>query len=110
MKYSVLRFISIVCALIISTGCDLLGPDEKNNEIAQTDGIYILCEGAYGTETSSLWGLDADFETLSANVFQSLTDKPLGDTGQSLYIDGEKIYVVVNGSQTMEVFRKCRQR
>lgn len=67
-------------------------------------GSYILCEGNYGGGNASLWQVSPDADQITPGIYQDLTCLNLGDTGQSLHIAGERLYVVVNGSSTLEVF------
>ena len=90
-------------ALLGLSGCDLIGPEDDQPNEAGTKGVFILCEGAFGSTTASLWHVSNDLVSPSANVYQNLTGNPLGDTGQSLYIDSQTLYVVMNGSSTIEV-------
>ncbi|MEE9464911.1 MAG: DUF5074 domain-containing protein [Candidatus Neomarinimicrobiota bacterium] len=84
--------------------CGLLDEDEDSGLTVPSQGIYILCEGNYTGGNASLWWISPDFTTSIPDVYTGLTDQPLGDTGQSLLVDGDRLYVVVNGSSTLEVF------
>ncbi len=104
-RYPLTRRLSmlVTATLLALTGCGLLGPEDDAPKGAGTKGLFILCEGAFGSSTASLWQINNDFLSPSANVVQNLTGNPLGDTGQSLYFDDQTLYVVLNGSGTIEV-------
>ena len=95
--------IMATAALLSLAGCALIGPEDEQPQEAGTKGIFILCEGSFGSTTASLWHVSNDFLSASANVYENLTGNPLGDTGQSLYFDNQTLYVVMNGSSTIEV-------
>lgn len=90
--------------LLSLTGCGLFESEEDDGGFRLSpEGTYILCEGVFGAFNASLWHLSSDLDTATANVYQRLTGEPLGDTGQSLTVDGNRLYIVVNGSGTVEV-------
>ncbi len=85
------------------TSCSLFQPKDDPPVAQTTAGIYILCEGAFGAGNASLWRLSSDLDSTTAKVYQQLTEQPLGDTGQSLTVAGDRLYIVMNGSGTIEV-------
>lgn len=92
-----------VALTLVLGGCGLFQPQEPPPDQPTTQGVYILCEGNFGASNASLWHLPADFDSVTANVYQQLTGDPLGDTGQSLLVDGDRLYIMVNASSTVEV-------
>ena len=80
--------------LIASAMCSLL--------MAQTQ-TYILCEGNYNSLNSSLWSLNSDFTNINGPIYWNQSNNPLGDTGQSLKIHNNKLYIVMNNSNTIEI-------
>ena len=63
---------------------------------------YALCEGNFGTPNSSLWSFNA-VGNLDGPIHWNENSNPLGDTGQSLIIHNDKLYVIMNNSHTIEV-------
>ncbi len=59
---------------------------------------YVLCEGNYMTTNASLWSYSE-----SAMSLVGFPGGILGDTGQSLTIDDDQLYVVCNNSNNIEV-------
>ena len=98
--------IMATAALLSLSGCGLLVSEDDAPKGAGTKGLFILCEGAFGSTTASLWHVSNDFVSPSANVYENLTGNPLGDTGQSLYFDNQTLYVVMNGSSTIACPRR----
>lgn len=64
---------------------------------AQT-AAYILCEGNFMVGNSTLWKISNQSEISGIN------ENPIGDTGQSLTIDGNRLFSIMNGTGTIEVF------
>ena len=64
---------------------------------------YILCEGNFGSSNASLWSLDPSLTSVEGPVHWNLSDNPLGDIGQSIYIHEDLLYLVMNNSHTIEV-------
>ena len=66
------------------------------------DGILILNEGSFGGGNASLSFLD-EGGVVQNNVYQSVNGSLLGDTGQSMHAEDDRIFIVLNGSGTVEV-------
>ncbi len=69
---------------------------------AQTD-IYVLCEGNFQTPNSTLWKFDDQLGPIQGPVHWDPNTNPLGDTGQSLHIANDLLFIVLNNSHTVEV-------
>ncbi|HQO74555.1 MAG TPA: hypothetical protein PLO58_06910, partial [Candidatus Marinimicrobia bacterium] len=63
---------------------------------------YILCEGNFNTINASLWQLTGTSELIGP-VHWNFTDNPLGDVGQNLKVYQEKLFIVMNNSNSLEV-------
>ncbi|HQQ86165.1 MAG TPA: hypothetical protein PKV46_09670, partial [Candidatus Marinimicrobia bacterium] len=63
---------------------------------------YILCEGNFNTTNASLWQLTGTSELIGP-VHWNFTDNPLGDVGQNLKVYQEKLFIVMNNSNSLEV-------
>ena len=59
--------------------------------------IFVVCEGNYYSNNGSLWAISEE------NVYEYL-DNPIGNVAQSLYIQENKLYVLINGSSNIQVF------
>ncbi|MBC8214262.1 MAG: T9SS type A sorting domain-containing protein [Candidatus Marinimicrobia bacterium] len=59
---------------------------------------YILCEGNYQGANASLWMVDG------ANNLIEGPNNPVGDTGQSMTVDGNRLYIINNGSSSIEIY------
>ncbi|PIB35667.1 hypothetical protein BFP72_09815 [Reichenbachiella sp. 5M10] len=67
------------------------------------DGFYIVNEGGFGNGNTSLSFFDKATLSVSNNVFETVTGKPLGDQAQSMTIYDNKGYIVVQNSAKMEI-------
>ena len=75
----------------------------QNDQVTGTGALYILCDGNYSLNNSTLGVYDFSDKTLTADFFQTKNGRKLGDTGNDLQRFGSKLYVVVNGSSQVEV-------
>lgn len=68
-----------------------------------TAEMYILSEGLFNQNNGSLARYSFDQKMRTNNYFTANNQRGLGDTANDLAIYGNKIYVVVNVSSTVEV-------
>lgn len=66
------------------------------------DFSYILCEGLFNSTNASLWQLSGT-SNLTGPVHWDFNDNPLGDVGQNLKIYQDKLFIVMNNSNSLEV-------
>jgi len=95
----------VLLAGIFLFACDDLASivPVPNDQVSGTGAIYILCDGNYSLNNSTLGVYDFSNKMLTADFFQAKNGRKLGDTGNDLQRNGSKIYVVVNGSSQVEV-------
>ena len=68
-----------------------------------TAEIYILSEGLFNLNNSSLAKYSFKSNKLVKNYFKDLNKRGLGDTANDIVLYGSKLYIVVNVSSTIEV-------
>ena len=68
-----------------------------------SDGVFITNEGAYGAGNGSVSFYSYDGDTIINGIFESINNRSLGDVVQSLTVHNDRAYVVVNGSNKIEV-------
>jgi YVTN family beta-propeller protein len=68
-----------------------------------TAGLYILNQGLFNDNNSTLSYYDYSSKTVTADKFKAANNRGLGDTGNDVEIYGSKMYIVVNVSSTIEV-------
>tara|TARA_B100001250_G_scaffold340141_1_gene307717 strand:- start:4051 stop:5343 length:1293 start_codon:yes stop_codon:yes gene_type:complete len=65
---------------------------------------YVLCEGNFGNANSSLWSFNnLTEEEINGPIHWDENSNPLGDVGQSMTINNNKLYIVMNSSHSIEV-------
>lgn len=68
-----------------------------------TAEIYILSEGLFNLNNSSLTRYSFRTHQLKTNYFSTINKRGLGDTANYIALYGNKLYIVVNVSSTLEV-------
>lgn len=106
--YKAGKYFSLLLFFLVA--CDDL--EDKPSTIPQESGdvsetgtaeMYILSEGLYNLNNSSLARYSFNQHRRTNNYFSATNQRRLGDTANDLAIYGNKIYVVVNVSSTVEV-------
>ena len=80
----------------------------KDNEPPVTidtisNGALVLCEGLFQQNNSQLSFVSFENNQVENNFFLNRNNRQLGDTGNDLKRYGDKIYIVVNVSSTIEI-------
>jgi hypothetical protein len=105
MKETMRHLLLMLMATTMLIACDDLTsvvPD-TNDSVEGTGALYILCDGNFSLNNSTLSVYDFAAKALTADFFQAKNGRKLGDTGNDLQRYGSKLYVVVNGSSQVEV-------
>lgn len=95
--------------LPLFVACDDLEdkPDTTNvdGNISETGTaeLYILSEGLFNLNNSSLARYSFKDNKLTKSYFKDLNKRGLGDTANDIALYGSKLYIVVNVSSTIEV-------
>ena len=88
-------WVYLACTSIIFASC------KKDNETPETkfnNGIFITNEGGYGNNNSSVSYYDYDQDSVFNTIFKNENGYTPGDVLQSIYIDDQQVYLVVNNS------------
>jgi DNA-binding beta-propeller fold protein YncE len=99
MKYIAGAF--LIAALILSA-CET-PRDTPDGPIPEGDGVYILNEGNYLAGNGSLSFYSFQTSAIYNDLFTVRNDRPLGDIPTYMATDGEKGFLIVNNSGTIEV-------
>lgn len=95
------RFVFLLMAFIISA-CNeepvLITPSDSGS---YDDGIYILCEGLFNQNNSTLEYFGKG--KLQSDIFSSVNHRRLGDTANDILLYGSKLYIAVSVSSTIEI-------
>lgn len=70
---------------------------------AERAGIYVLNQGGFGSNNSTLTYYDYTTKLLTADLYKAANGTNLGDTGNDAEIYGSKMYIVVNVSNVVDV-------
>lgn len=103
-------------ALSVLTGALLFISCSKDDEFIPKEnkvtgkydgGYFVLNEGAFGKSNSTISYISVDLSSVEKAVFSGVNkDKTVGDTGQSISFSADKAYVIVNGSNKIEVVNR----
>lgn len=100
-----IKYLLVLTVILCFTSCKKDKTEPASNT-SYTNGILILNEGLFQHNNSSLSWLDLTTNEVTPDVFLSINNRPLGDTGNDMLLYGNKIYIAVTGSSTVEVLDK----
>lgn len=100
-----MRLISIVIIVSSLLSCKKDEPQIETPDILK-NGILVLNEGLFQQNNSTTSWVDLSSGTVNHDIFLSKNGRLLGDTGNDMEVYGNKIYIVVNSSNTIEVLNK----
>lgn len=92
--------ISILVLAVFAISC---GDNEKLVKGQYASGIFIVNEGNFGSGNGSVSHYNPTDKIVIEDVFKAENDFVLGDVVQSLHIDGNRAFIVVNNSKKVEV-------
>ncbi|MBC8319509.1 MAG: YncE family protein [Bacteroidetes bacterium] len=90
-----LIFLLIIVQLISCTGKEDIDPDTIQIE---EGGVFILNEGNFSAANSSLSYYFPATSEINNNLFYQVNDVPLGDVAQSMTINKNIVYLIINNS------------
>ena len=86
------------------TACSDDDDDEPNNAPEEKiNSVFVVNSGSMGSNDASISIIDLDSNKVYNNCFVNATGRQLGDTGQDAVRYGNRIYIAVSGSNTIEV-------
>jgi hypothetical protein len=98
-----MRFINLLILFLILVGCKKKNSVFTADDSALQHGLLVLNEGLFNLNNASLSWIDLTTTKVTDDFFMQQTSRKLGDTGNDMLRYGDKIYVVVNVSSTIEV-------
>lgn len=106
MKFSKLVLVALVSSVFFVSCTD----DDNNNETplgSYDNGALILNQGGFGKGNASVSYLSDDFVTQQNNIFSLVNPTiTLGDTGQDIGLYQNLAFIVLNGSNKIEVVNR----
>ncbi|GAB4200730.1 MAG: hypothetical protein OHK0057_25190 [Thermoflexibacter sp.] len=101
MKNLKLQFFAFIFLAIFAASCT------KNEETIPSgkysNGVFIVNEGPFQTGTGTISFLNRESKTVENDIFQTVNGRPLGNIVQSIGIQKDKAYIVVNNAKKVEV-------
>ena len=87
------------------TACKKDTPNPNNNTTsgAYSGGVFVTCEGLYGTGSGTVSFYNRTSGAVSNDIYMSANSSVLGNVVQSMSIYNSKGYVVVNNAGKVEV-------
>lgn len=70
------------------------------------NGILIVEEGNFTNGNGAITFMSNDLETVENTVFSNVNGSTLGNLVQSMTFDGDKAYIIVNGSGQIEIVNR----
>jgi YVTN family beta-propeller protein len=93
------KFLYLFVLLIGFTACEKDDPIVDNPYIPGSEGVFILNEGSWGGNNSTLTYHNFNTKTTTADIFGG----KLGDTAQDMIAYGGKLYITVSESNCIHV-------
>jgi len=93
-------FKNIIFILSISLFFSCSKNEDVNNDGVEINkgGVFITNEGNFSVANSSLSYYNSEASVITNNIFYKTNNVPLGDVAQSITINNELIYLVINNS------------
>ena len=91
------------CALILSVAILSCERTPDSDLLPVSVGTYILNNGNWGSNDSNIGIYSPSTRTYTPDAFYSANGMKLGDLGQDIVRVGDRVYIAVNGSQTVFV-------
>ena len=102
MKRLGLVLLSVLLVSAFMIGCSD-NPIESEGPAHLLINTFVLCEGNFNSLNASLWSINSDHSEITGPIHWNPSTNPLGDIGQSVYVHNDKLYIVMNNSNTIEI-------
>ena len=107
MKKYLLGLAVLLMGTAVMTSCDPAEDDPETYLQVYSTGAYVVNSGnMYSKIESSLTAIDYASSTATQNVFKTANGRSLGNTANDGIVYGNKIYLAVDQSNTIEVIDK----
>lgn len=97
--YHSILYLALAC---FTVSCNLVNNGGSGNS-SVTSEVYVWNQGAFGQGNASVTGYNPVTNTATQNIFATRNNRPIGDTIESATLVSGKLYIVVDGSNKIEV-------
>ena len=105
MKFKI--FTIAVLASTLFLGSCTNDTNEEKSSGAYDNGFFIINEGGFGKANAEISFISNDLVTQQNSLYSAINPgKLLGDTAQDFNANGEFGYIVMNGSNTIQVVNR----
>ncbi len=98
-----MRLISFCLFILFLSSCKKAVSSFSLDTNELKNGFLVLNEGLFNLNNASLSWMDLSTGKVTEDLFLQKTGRKLGDTGNDLLRYGNKIYIIVNVSSTVEI-------
>jgi hypothetical protein len=78
-------------------------PPDPNDSTSYADGFFVVNEGNFNWGNASVTFVDGVTKETQQQVFQQINNRPLGDVAQSMKVVGDRAFIIMNNSNSIEV-------
>lgn len=103
-------FMCVSLSIAMIAGCRSNPASPSGSTPAGVPGVYVLNEGNFQRGNSTLTFFIPDSNKAFQDVFALANGRDLGDTGNDIVVYGGEAYIVVNGSQKIEVISTANNK
>lgn len=100
-----MRLISVFILTVLLFSCKKKKEDGVDSNGNLQNGLIVLCEGLFQYNNSAISWVDLNSGQNINSMFYNRNGRYLGDTGNDILKYGDKIYIAVSVSSTIEVVR-----
>ncbi|CAA6823606.1 MAG: Unknown protein [uncultured Aureispira sp.] len=94
-------FYALVCCSLFLSACTEKPP--INTTGVYSEGVFTINEGVFGQTSGSITHYNRTEGRVSQKIFKEANSRDLGDVVQSMSFYEDKVYIVVNNSNKIEV-------
>jgi len=104
---NLIKYIPFIAFIFLLSACDDMKDMPTPTNIPATPGekgqMYVLCEGLFNMNNSTLSILNFETKTIKYDFFSIQNKRGLGDTANDMKRYGSKLWIVVNVSSQVEI-------
>ena len=102
MKYAILYIALLLSCFLSCKQHEEILPENNQNVSLNIKDIYVLNEGTWQQNNASLTRFNIATSTIKDSYFEDLSKRKLGDVANDMLLNSPHLFIVVNGSNTVE--------